>query len=323
MSNYKKNLFATLMVSIICLSILVSFNLVSANPGAPTINVHKGDSIQAAINSANSGAKIFVHKGIYIISEPIHVNKAVELIGKGATIEYTKTNYVGANGGAAFFVETDGVRISGFIIHTEYGPGAPANVGYLAGINVGDAALHSATYCTIDNNIIDSPSWGVSGFKTTGVIVKDNVISAQHPMWFTYATDITIDNNVVTAKNYPTSPVINPAQQLFGAMAGIKLPGCYGAVISNNQITSENYGMLIIFNQPQIPSNILITGNQILSSTNGIYTDKGMNFEVTDNIVNAQFNGIWLNDMQGTPAIVVDNTVTCGLTAVYVGNAAP
>jgi hypothetical protein len=322
MSNYRKELFATLMVSIICLSILVSFNLVSANPGAPTINVHKGDSIQAAIDSANPGAKIFVHKGIYSISEPIHVDKAVAIIGKGATIEYTKTNYVGLSGMAAIIVETDGVQISDFIINAEYGPGAPANAGILSGINVGDAALNSASYCTIDNNVIDSPNWGVSGVRTTGVIVTNNIISAQQPMWFTAANDITIENNVVTAQTYPTSPAINPAQ-LFFAMAGIKLPGCHGAVISNNQINSENYGMLINLNQPLIPSNVLITGNQILTSTNGIYSDKGINFEITDNIVNAQFNGIWLNDMQGTPAIVGGNTVICGLTAIYVGNAVP
>ncbi len=200
----------------------------------------------------------------------------------------------------------------------------PANAGILAGINVGDAALNSATYCTIENNIIDSPNWGVSSVRTTGVIVTNNVISAQHPIWFTFATDITIENNVVTAKTYPTSPAINPTQ-IFFAISGIKVPGCSGALIANNEINSDDYGMILTVNgfPPRAPTNVVITENQILSSSNGIYSDKGVNFEVTDNIINAEFNGIWLNDMQGTPALVVGNTVTCGLTAVYVGNAAP
>ena len=148
-------------------------------------------------------------------------------------------------------------------------------------------------------------------------MILNNVISAQHPIWFTIPVDITIKNNVITAKTYPTSPAINPPT-LSGAMAGIKIPGASSALIKNNQINSENYGILAI----QSAADIQIMGNQIITSYNGIFSDTGSNFVVKNNVVNAQNYGIWLNDMQGTTATVKGNTVTSGSTAIHVGNAA-
>jgi parallel beta-helix repeat protein len=93
-------------------------------------------------------------------------------------------------------------------------------------------------------------------------------------------------------------------------------------LIKSNQINSEKYGILVCTSGINTPSNIEVKGNQILTAVDGIYSDKGSNFVVKNNVVNAQNYGIWLNDMQGTEATVKGNAVTSGSTPIYVGNAA-
>ncbi len=307
--NSKRNIFSVvILVAIICLSILASANPVLAKNPNNTIDVYSGGSIQNAIDTALPGAKIIVHAGTYS-QGPIIVDQTVTLLGKDAVIQYTKALTTDLDG--AFNVRANDVRISGFTINSAYGAGVG---GILSGIEVGWVGI-STSGCQIDNNIINSPDWGVAGYTQTGVIVKNNVISARNPVFFTNVVDITIKNNYITAKTYPTSP-INPV------VAGIMLPGCYGALIKNNQINSENYGMLINQAPSHVPTNVEIKGNQILTSNDGIYSDIGNNFVVKNNDVIAVRYGIWLNDMQGTTATVVRNTVTSGSTAIYVGNAA-
>ena len=300
MLTKQKNLLATLLTTLMVLSIIMSASPVMAKKS--TIDVYPGDSIQNAIDTAFPGATIIVNAGTYS-QGPITVNKAVTLLGKDAVIEYTKAATSDRDG--ALNVLADNVRISGFTIHSAYGTGVG---GILSGIEVGWIGTVTSG-CEIDNNVIVSPHWGLAGYGQQGVTIKDNVISAQHPIWFTNAIDITIKNNVITAKTYPTSQAINPPN-LFGALSAIKVPGCNGALISNNQIDSENYGILAI----QAASNVEIKGNQILTSYNGIYTDIGSNFIVKNNVVNAQNYGIWLKDMQGTEAKIAGNSVTSALT---------
>jgi nitrous oxidase accessory protein NosD len=234
----------------------------------------------------------------------------VTLLGKDAIIQYTKALTSDLDG--AFNVRADNVRISGFTINSAYGTGVG---GILSGIEIGMFTGPFTSGCQIDNNIINSPDWGVSGYAQTGVIVKNNVISAHNPVFLTNAIDITVKGNYITAKTYPSSP-INPV------VTGIMLPGCNGALIKNNQINSENYGILINQSPQNIPTNVEIKGNQILTSNDGIYSDKGINFVVKNNDITATRYGIWLNDMQGTQATVAHNTITSGSTAIYVGNAA-
>jgi parallel beta-helix repeat protein len=313
MFNLKKNLLATLLVTVISLSILVSVNPVLANPGgAHTINVHKGDSIQAAIDAADPGAKVIVHKGTYI-EGPIIINKALTLWGKDATIEYIKAHSSDRDG--AINVLADNVEITGFTIHSSYGVGVG---GLLSGIEVGWPG--TVTFgCQIDNNVIVSPQWGLAGFGQQGVTISDNVITAQHPIWFTNAIDITIKNNVVTAGNILGSPAITQTA-INSQISGIKLPGCNGAVIMNNQINSEKYGMLILAIGGPTPSNVEIAGNQIIAASDGIYAD-GNNFLVKNNQVFASLgtatNGIRI---VGSNPTVEDNYVGSTGKGIYVSN---
>ena len=274
-----------------------------------SIDVYPGDSIQNAIDTALPGATINVNAGTYS-QGPITVNQAVTLLGNNAVIDYTKAATSDLDG--ALNVRADNVRISGFTINSAYGTGVG---GIVSGIEVGWFTGPFTTGCQIDNNVINSPDWGLAGYGQTGVMIKNNVISAQDPIWFTNSVDITIKNNVITAETFPASPAIGSG--LANAMAAIKLAGnTVGALVKDNQINSENYGILANTAPAQVgfPTNIEINGNQILTSFNGIYSDLGSNFVVKNNVVNAQNYGIWLVNMQGTQAQLGGNSVTSVLT---------
>jgi hypothetical protein len=327
MINYRKNLLATLLVTIICLSILVSANPVSAKKNT---NVYPTDSLQTiqnAITTAAPGAKIIFNAGTYTQGQII-VDNSVTLKGKDATIEYTLNPAI-LGPQAVIQVLANDVRITGFTIHASV---PTATTQAITGIEVGRFSPAVVTSgVQIDNNIIDSPALGVSGNGQTTVTIKNNVISAQNAIWFTNAIDITINNNALTAKQYPTSPPIpldtrgNPQDKnpLYSVSA-IKLWGITtGALVKNNQIDSETYGILV--NTPSLTTtftaNIYVVGNQILAGYNGIsINSKGSNFVVKDNVVNALWNGIRIEDSMQTKSTVTGNTVTSGATAIMVRN---
>lgn len=327
MVNNTKKLSVILLVTVICLPILLSINTVSANPGAPTINVHKGDSIQAAIDAANPGAKVIVHKGTYVIQSSIVINKEITLWGKDAVIQYTKPlqQSPGLGDYAAIFVTANNIEITGFTINLAYAPGTPTTV--LTAIELGkfdSGATSTPTGTFIHDNVINSPDWGISGFGQKEFTITNNVISAEFPLWFTNPHSAVITNNVITAKQYvggapvPAIAYTNLVQQ----MAAIKLTGgVWSCSIANNKICSEAFGILLCqapAASSSIPTNVQITANEIVSSHDGIYADKGTNFSVKNNIVNAANFGIHLVNMQGTAA-VTGNTVNSGSTPIYVG----
>jgi nitrous oxidase accessory protein NosD len=74
------------MLAIVYIVLVGLIRTVSAGHGASTIYVKKGDSIQAAINSANSGDRIVVESGTY--AEQLTISKdGIALIGQNAILK--------------------------------------------------------------------------------------------------------------------------------------------------------------------------------------------------------------------------------------------
>jgi hypothetical protein len=283
MLNSKKKLTVILLATLMCLSIVVSVNSVAANPSAPTINVHPGDSIQAAINSAHPGAKIIIHKGTYY-DEQLIIDKPLEIKGIKAQLVYeqnpTVPMYIGNLGPLYFAIQiaADGVEISGLKISV-------ANEGYLSAI---DASGRTGTVIT--DNIIDAKRWGISGLNTANVEIENNQITATSPIFYTSPQNIVVRDNVISAQAFVNVITMPPI--------GIRLAGSFdNGEVRNNEITSDCFGIFIgnLQNNGNIGNwdsgngitNTVVSDNTVLSSICALYAQKAPGIIIRNNDLTA------------------------------------
>jgi parallel beta-helix repeat protein len=119
--------------------------------GSAMNDIYPGQSIQGAINSAQSGDTIFVHSGTYY--ESVVVNKTVALVG-----EHRETTIIDGNG---IIVNVDNVAISGFTVQ-----------------NGGGIAFSDGRNLTISQSILKNDETGISLYQVYDVIIKDNIVSS-------------------------------------------------------------------------------------------------------------------------------------------------
>jgi len=105
----KKIVLLTFVLVLLSVSMLGK-RLVITVSGSTTHDVYPGESIQDAINLAQSGDTVFVHAGTYY--EHVVVNKTVSLIGENRD----NTIIDGSNTGTVANVTANNVTISGFTI---------------------------------------------------------------------------------------------------------------------------------------------------------------------------------------------------------------
>ncbi|PAV14425.1 cell surface protein [Methanosarcina spelaei] len=126
-----------------------------ANKAATTWQVKNGESIQAAINAANSGDIIQVYSGEY--PEILTVNKTLTLKGIGAPV----LNASGFKGVSGVTISADDVKFSGFkITGTE---------------EMCFAISISAEGTLIEDNLIDNCAEGVWLTGTGNTLLKNNI----------------------------------------------------------------------------------------------------------------------------------------------------
>jgi regulation of enolase protein 1 (concanavalin A-like superfamily) len=283
------------------------------------IHVYPGDLIQNAINTASSGDKIIVHAGTYS-DELLVVDKALTLLGDGALLEYSQD--VGTGFKLPIQVTTGGVRISGFTIRVTT-PTIITAIDF-SGTTVG---------CLIDNNIIESKNWGVSGYGSSNVEVRNNEIASTIPVYCTNALNIVVHNNILNALT-----LVTPNDRLFPA--GIRLEGSSSnGKIKNNKITSDRYGILI-GSEPPTGANMTVTNNEIYCNQNGIKVNSanavvknnviftslgtsavgigtsGANPVITGNFVNSTDTGISV--LNGDNAVIRNNEVNATVMGINV-----
>lgn len=133
---------------------------VFANPG--TSNVYPGQSIQAAINAAESGDIIKVFSGTY--NENIVVNKSVSLIGENPL--NTIIDGTGKERDVIFITaNTNNVRIEGFTIQNGEGY-EPASL-----------TIWRSKGHTIRNNIMKKSDYGIKVRESNSSRIINNVIT--------------------------------------------------------------------------------------------------------------------------------------------------
>ena len=153
-------------------------------------HVHLGQSIQDAVNSAQSGDTIFVHAGTYY--ENVVVNKTVSLIGEN---KHTTIIDGGAVQFDVLYVTANNVTVSGFTLQRGGHDGYPDRRGVY---------LYSSNN-NISNNIIRMNVEGIFVCMSNNNIFKNNSIHAntRNGIWlFSSSNNIITGNTIANNGKY-------------------------------------------------------------------------------------------------------------------------
>ena len=199
----KKKTVVTVFVSVLLLSWVLGTRL-TMPVYAPTLHdVYPGESIQEAINSAQMGDVIFVHKGSY--PQQVFVNKSLlTLIGEDANTTIIEGVRV---------YKAGGVGISGFTIR-----------GSTHGINLDDC-----DNITLDGNIVTgNMQFGIFLVDSRNIIISDNMIlnNGDRGVYLRYSSYNTVSGNTVS----------------IHSEYGIFLFHSDNNVISDNTVSNNWYG---------------------------------------------------------------------------------
>jgi parallel beta-helix repeat protein len=172
-------------------------------------------TIQEAINKANPGDTIFVHKGIY---ERAIVNKSVSIVG-----EDRDSTIIDGNGtGTVLHVNVNNVKIQGFTIR---------NGGtqlHNSGILIDGAFSNNIT----DNKIINT-KYGVYLSYSGNSLIYDNEITSN------YFDGVSVDHS--------TNNRIQSNNITFNLFNGVLLSSSGGNIIHGNNMSSNLYGISLYY----------------------------------------------------------------------------
>ncbi|KAH6674760.1 pectin lyase fold/virulence factor [Halenospora varia] len=245
-----------------CLTVLAFIDSVSAHPKGNTIKVYEGQSIQAAVNSANEGDQILVGPGKY--TEQLTITKSgISLSGKDATISPPTpliTNFcTGLSGNDQNGVVTQvGICILGYNVVLEpfvkehrkvKSVGEPIKdvtvtgftVSGFSGINI--AIVGGKDVTVKGNNLADGGLYGALTVGSKDSNIKNNVVVSAAPTFIGICMDDFSSPNI--SKNDVSGQLIGLCVQTSGAhihdnhlhntcVGAFVDPGIDGAKLSNN-----------------------------------------------------------------------------------------
>jgi parallel beta-helix repeat protein len=257
--------------------ILISFSasvfytqLVTVN-GSTTLHVYSGDSIQQAINSAQTGDTVFVHAGTYY--ETLVVNKSISLIGENRDTTNIDANFSHTN---IIDVTASHVTIVGFTIENNLG--WPTSVPEPNGINVepysngnnisyntitriqygcGISLERSSDNFIVGNNVINISSGIFADFGDNNSILENSVINNAYGILVEDSSNNSICNNYVASAQYSgiqlgymcgdTNVIGNT---LINNEWGIAIsPSINNSFYYNNFINNTDYQVLVFENE--------------------------------------------------------------------------
>ena len=223
-------------------------------------NASSGTPIQAAINNATDGDRIYVHAGAY--TENVLVNKRLTLEGEGRDVATVQAASAAEH---VFNVTADYVNLSGFTA-----TGATGNA--KAGIYLGNGVDH----CNIsDNNVSENHNGIYLSSSSSNTLQKNLAVDNDNEgvcLW--YSSDNSITNNVVNS---------NTQSNIWMRY-------------SDNNTFTEN---IVKMSQNGIrmydSSNNSITDNSANSNNCGIYLYNSVNNRLINNTASENYDGIYLN----------------------------
>jgi nitrous oxidase accessory protein len=169
-------------------------NLRLALSDSVTLTVPDGyQSIQEAVNSAQTGDTIYVKNGTY--QENTIINKTLNLVGENKEATIIDADTIGP---AVRVTQTDSVTISGFTMKN-----APKGIGTQP-LMAGGIELDAATHCTISGNILLDNGYGIVLWWTgsNSNEIRGNTISNNTDGIELFSSYNNITENVITGNSF-------------------------------------------------------------------------------------------------------------------------
>ena len=222
------------------------------------------NTIQEAINAANSSDTVFVFNGTY--SESILVNKSISLIGQGKEITIIDggqiSNVVNITASnvtiAGFHIRNSGIYRYNSAIRMDHVSGNLIHDNILSDSNEG-VGLYTSTNNTISNNMVRENYDGVGITASNYNVISDNTI-------------ILCTSNGVGI--YTSSANILLNNTIYGNYDGVGLFTSNNNVVSSNNVTGNADGIGF-----DTSSNNVIEANLIYANTyDGIYLASGSRY---------------------------------------------
>lgn len=249
--------------------------------GATIIKVQTGESIQSALNKAESGDVIEVHSGVY--REGLNITKQVVL--EGMDMPLLDSGAIGN----AINIKADGAVVSGFDIRSTRRTGIAVlsnnnvieknNISYCTdGIR-----LDSADNCTISKNVISNNTNGISLANADDNVVIGNYIK---------------DNNIGESKDCgifllrSSNNRISQNTLMQNGDSSLSLRSSSNNTISHNNISKNDwYGISL----EESSNNNIIFHNYASDNGHGaISLDSSKSNSVRENIARNNGRGIYL-----------------------------
>ncbi len=244
-----------------------------------TLYVGQGElytTIQAALDNASDGYRIFVYNGTY--HEHLTITKRIDLFGEDNTI----TIINGSHTGTLITITSPSVNISHFTLTT-------------AGTNTTDSLIDiQAAHCIITDNILTTANTGIHLNHTGGHLIYDNTI-----------TDLTGDGLLLNASNTNTNISYNTITDCRNAILATNSD--HNPYYHNTLTHNTHNG---IFLNHSLTSNTIHQNNLSDNNHNGIYLNDYTNYTtITDNTITHNHDtGIALENCSQTT--ITDNTIT-------------
>jgi parallel beta-helix repeat protein len=232
---------------------MFSTRLVIIVSGSSIHHVYPDDSIQDAIDSAESGDTIFVYSGTYY--ENLVVNKIVYLFGENRE----NTIIDGIGNSVVVNLTVDDVVLKEFTIRN------------------GDDGVdvYESSNVTIQNNLITDNLYGIRLYLSSYNTVSENNVTANQicGIFLQYSSSNTISGNNITADNYAgvwtqlysNSNIISGNNIKANNVYGIRLESSSNSTILRNNITNNfYYGISFGYS-----SDCSIVGNNITNNGYG------------------------------------------------------